>query len=131
MEAHPTLGCIQDQNSWGWVLGITIRSCVNFSVLTALFLHSFGGNRTGLLGLDPVCTQLPATPGSSLWSSEEGPTTAHTSLCSQTLGQRMWEENESLHPPAQSPRDLQTIGALSVSRNLSWNPGKGPLCSSQ
>lgn len=29
MEAHPTLGCIQDQSSWGWVLQITIRSCVN------------------------------------------------------------------------------------------------------
>lgn len=72
MEAHPTLGCIQDQNSWGWVLQITTRSCVNFSVLTALFLHSFGGNRTRLLGLDPVCPRLPATPGSSLWSSEEG-----------------------------------------------------------
>lgn len=72
MEAHPTLGCIQDQNSWGWVLQITTRSCVNFSVLTALFLHSFGGNRTRLLGLDPVCPRLPATPGSSPWSSEEG-----------------------------------------------------------
>lgn len=43
----------------------------------------------------------------------------------------MWGENESLHLPAQSPRDLQTMGALSVSRNLSWNPGKGPLCYSQ
>lgn len=59
MEAHSTLGCIQDQNSWGWVLQITTRSCVNFSVLTALFLHSFGGNRTGLLGLEP-CVHLTA-----------------------------------------------------------------------
>lgn len=31
MEAHPILGCIQDQSSWGWVLQITIRSCMNFS----------------------------------------------------------------------------------------------------
>lgn len=51
--AHTTLACIQDQNSWGWVLQITTRSCVNFSVLTALFLHSFSGNRTGRLGLGP------------------------------------------------------------------------------
>lgn len=25
MEAHPTLCCIQDQSSWGWVLQITIQ----------------------------------------------------------------------------------------------------------
>lgn len=105
---------------------------MNFSVLTALFLHSLGGNRTGLLGLGPCVHPAACHSWLSLWSSEER---THISLCSQTQGQRMWEaflRVTRMSPSTPSPVTQASAdnGALSVSGNLSWNPGKGPPCSS-
>lgn len=92
MEAHPTPGLHSGPELVGLGLTNHRQKLCELQCPNGSFPSFIRWEQNWTIGIGPCVHPTAGHSGSSLWSSEEGPTAAHMSLCGQTLGQRMWGE---------------------------------------